>query len=161
MSLRLCRLRLRAYFLSVRTPTDKRLIRRCGWCEWCSTDGNVRQRVRRHQTIVLPLRRSATLISKGLAERKSLETLVSKPTFGFFCLVTKETAAARSGAFVPAARASGAFPPSRRSENLKSPSFHNSRRQRLALLQTHDKIPYLIHGVIVLPHPAPAVRGPL
>ena len=40
--------------------------------------------------------------TKGFAERKSLETLVSKPTFGFFCLVTKETAAARSGAFVPA-----------------------------------------------------------
>ena len=35
--------------------------------------------------------------TKGLAERKSLETLVSKPTFGFFCLETKETAAARSG----------------------------------------------------------------
>jgi hypothetical protein len=39
--------------------------------------------------------------TKGFAERKSLETLVSKPTFGFFCLATKETAATRSGSPVP------------------------------------------------------------
>ena len=39
---------------------------------------------------------------KGLKQRKSLETLVSKRVFGFFLLVQKETAATRSGAFVPA-----------------------------------------------------------
>ena len=55
----------------------------------------------------------------------------------------------------------GGFAGPRSTATLKPPPLYRHRRHRRLLLQAHHKIPNVVHGVVVPPHPAHAGRGPL